>query len=89
MRGPKRREIGHGNLAERALKKMLASEEDFPYAIRVSSEEIGRLAFESLTELVRTPDSEGDPIRIPGQLVIRKSTAPAPVEAPSSPSLTG
>ena len=57
--------------------------------IRVSSEEIGRLAFESLTELVRTPDSEGDPIRIPGQLVIRKSTAPAPVEAPSSPSLTG
>jgi polyribonucleotide nucleotidyltransferase len=30
-----RREIGHGNLAERALKKMMPSDEDFPYTIRL------------------------------------------------------
>ena len=35
---PKRREIGHGNLAERALLPMLPDEKDFPYAIRVVSE---------------------------------------------------
>ena len=35
---PKRREIGHGNLAERALLPMLPSEEEFPYAIRVVSD---------------------------------------------------
>lgn len=38
MVGPKRREIGHGNLAERALLPVLPSEEEFPYAIRVVSE---------------------------------------------------
>ncbi|MBC3796527.1 polyribonucleotide nucleotidyltransferase [Acetobacterium tundrae] len=37
-RGPGRREIGHGSLAERALLPVLPSEEDFPYAIRVVSE---------------------------------------------------
>lgn len=38
LRGPKRREIGHGALAERALLPMIPSEEEFPYAIRVVSE---------------------------------------------------
>lgn len=37
-RGPGRREIGHGALAERALEPMIPSKEDFPYAIRVVSE---------------------------------------------------
>lgn len=37
-RGPGRREIGHGALAERALLPVLPSEEEFPYAIRVVSE---------------------------------------------------
>lgn len=37
-RGPGRREIGHGALAERALKPVLPSEEEFPYTIRVVSE---------------------------------------------------
>jgi len=37
-RGPGRREIGHGALAERALVPVLPSEEDFPYAIRLVSE---------------------------------------------------
>ena len=38
MRGPGRREIGHGALAERALEPMIPSEAEFPYAIRVVSE---------------------------------------------------
>jgi len=38
MRGPGRREIGHGNLAERALIPVLPSQEDFPYVIRLVSE---------------------------------------------------
>lgn len=38
MRGPKRREIGHGALAERALLPVIPSEEEFPYTIRVVSE---------------------------------------------------
>ncbi len=38
MRGPARREIGHGNLARRALQPMLPAEEAFPYTIRVVSD---------------------------------------------------
>jgi len=38
LRSPSRREIGHGNLAERALKNVLPSEDSFPYAIRIVSE---------------------------------------------------
>jgi polyribonucleotide nucleotidyltransferase len=38
MRGPSRREIGHGALAERALVQVLPSEEEFPYTMRVVSE---------------------------------------------------
>jgi polyribonucleotide nucleotidyltransferase len=38
MRGPKRRDIGHGALAERALVPMIPSQEEFPYTIRVVSE---------------------------------------------------
>lgn len=37
-RGPGRREIGHGALAERALEPVIPSEADFPYAIRLVSE---------------------------------------------------
>jgi len=37
-RGPSRRDIGHGNLAERALMPVLPSQEDFPYTIRVVSD---------------------------------------------------
>ncbi|MEE9187507.1 MAG: polyribonucleotide nucleotidyltransferase, partial [Bacteroidota bacterium] len=36
--GPGRREIGHGNLAERALKHLVPDEADFPYTIRVVSD---------------------------------------------------
>jgi len=38
MRGPKRREIGHGALAERALEPVLPGDDVFPYTIRVVSE---------------------------------------------------
>jgi polyribonucleotide nucleotidyltransferase len=38
---PKRREIGHGALAERALKPVLPSREEFPYALRQVSEALG------------------------------------------------
>jgi polyribonucleotide nucleotidyltransferase len=38
MRGPKRRDIGHGALAERALLPMIPTQEEFPYTIRVVSD---------------------------------------------------
>jgi polyribonucleotide nucleotidyltransferase len=38
MMGPKRREIGHGNLAKRALQAVIPSKEEFPYVLRVVSE---------------------------------------------------
>ncbi len=38
MRGPGRREIGHGHLAERALLPVLPAKEDFPYTMRLMSE---------------------------------------------------
>ena len=38
LRGPSRREIGHGNLAERALLPILPGKENFPYTIRIVSE---------------------------------------------------
>jgi polyribonucleotide nucleotidyltransferase len=38
LRGPGRREIGHGHLAERAIARMLPTEEEFPYTIRLVSE---------------------------------------------------
>ncbi len=36
--GPGRREIGHGNLAERSLKNLIPSEDEFPYTIRIVSD---------------------------------------------------
>jgi polyribonucleotide nucleotidyltransferase len=38
MRGPKRREIGHGALAERAVEAVVPNKDDFPYALRLVSE---------------------------------------------------
>ena len=38
LRGPKRREIGHGILAERALKPVIPNQDAFPYTIRVNAE---------------------------------------------------
>ncbi|SES68646.1 polyribonucleotide nucleotidyltransferase [Natronincola peptidivorans] len=41
LRGPGRREIGHGALAERALEPMIPSQDEFPYTIRLVSEVLG------------------------------------------------
>lgn len=41
MRGPSRRDIGHGGLAEKALEPMIPDKEAFPYTIRVVSEVLG------------------------------------------------
>jgi len=38
LRGPSRRDIGHGHLAERALRAVMPDNEDFPYTVRVVSE---------------------------------------------------
>lgn len=38
MRGPGRREVGHGALAERAVKAVMPSEKEFPYVVRIVSE---------------------------------------------------
>lgn len=41
MRGPSRRDIGHGGLAEKALMPMMPDKEEFPYTIRAVSEVLG------------------------------------------------
>lgn len=38
MRGPGRREVGHGNLAKRSLEQMMPKNEDFPYTVRIVSD---------------------------------------------------
>jgi polyribonucleotide nucleotidyltransferase len=38
MRGPKRRDIGHGNLAQRSLERMIPDDSEFPYTMRLVSE---------------------------------------------------
>src|SRR2546430_17737121 len=40
MRGPKRRDIGHGALAQRALEPVIPGAEDFPYTNRLGSDEV-------------------------------------------------
>ena len=40
MRGPGRREIGHGALAERALEPVIPSDEEFPYTIDVYKRQV-------------------------------------------------
>ncbi|NLA83496.1 MAG: polyribonucleotide nucleotidyltransferase [Clostridiales bacterium] len=50
-RGPGRREIGHGYLAERALEPMIPSEEEFPYTIRLVSEVLSSNGSSSLASV--------------------------------------
>ena len=57
MRGPKRREIGHGLLAERALLPVVPYEEEFPYTLRLVSDVLPR------TARPRWPRSAGRPCR--------------------------
>ena len=70
MRGPKRRDIGHGALAERALVPMIPSQEEFPYTIRVVSdilESNGSSSMASRLRLVAVPDGRRRPAPTPGR----------------------
>ena len=65
---PKRREIGHGALAERALIPVLPSREDFPYAIRQVSEALGSNGSTSMGSVCASTMSlmaAGVPIKAP------------------------
>ena len=65
---PKRREIGHGNLAERALVPVLPSREEFPYAIRQVSEALGSNGSTSMGSVCASTLSllqAGVPLRAP------------------------
>ena len=67
-RGPGRREIGHGALAERALVPVLPSEEEFPYAIRTVSETFesnGSTSQASICASTMSLEAAGVPIKKP------------------------
>lgn len=68
MRGPGRREIGHGALAERALLPMIPSETEFPYALRLVSEAIesnGSTSMGSVCASTLSLMDAGVPIKAP------------------------
>ncbi|MDF2631008.1 MAG: polynucleotide phosphorylase [Symbiobacteriaceae bacterium] len=68
MRGPGRREIGHGALAERALDPVIPSEDVFPYAIRVVSEVLesnGSTSMGSVCGSTLSLMASGVPIKAP------------------------
>jgi len=65
---PKRREIGHGALAERALVPVLPTREDFPYAIRQVSEALGSNGYTSMGSVCASTMSllnAGVPLKAP------------------------
>ena len=68
MRGPKRREIGHGALAERALLPVIPSREEFPYALRLVSEVLSSNGSTSMASVCASTLSlmdAGVPIKAP------------------------
>ena len=68
MRGPGRREIGHGALAERALEPIIPSVDEFPYAIRLVSEvmsSIGSTSMASVCGSTLALMDAGVPIKAP------------------------
>jgi len=68
MRGPGRREIGHGALAERALKVMIPPEEEFPYTLRLVTEILSSNGSTSMASVCGSTLSlmdAGVPIRAP------------------------
>lgn len=68
MRGPGRREIGHGNLAERSLLPVLPSENEFPYTVRIVSdilESNGSSSMASVCGGVLSLMDAGVPIKAP------------------------
>jgi len=68
MRGPKRREIGHGALAERALVPVIPDEDDFPYALRLVSDVLesnGSTSMASVCASTLSLMDAGVPIKAP------------------------
>jgi len=68
MRGPKRRDIGHGALAQRALEAVIPSTEDFPYTIRLVSETLesnGSSSMGSVCGSTMSMMDAGVPIKAP------------------------
>jgi polyribonucleotide nucleotidyltransferase len=68
MRGASRRETGHGNLAERAISRVLPSAKDFPYTIRIVSEILesnGSSSMASVCGGILSLMDAGVPIRTP------------------------
>ncbi len=68
MRGPKRRDIGHGALAQRALQAVIPSVEDFPYTIRLVSETLesnGSSSMGSVCGSTMSMMDAGVPIKAP------------------------
>jgi polyribonucleotide nucleotidyltransferase len=68
MRGPKRREIGHGALAERALVPVIPSEEEFPYTLRLVSDVLqsnGSTSMASVCASTLSLMDAGVPIKAP------------------------
>jgi polyribonucleotide nucleotidyltransferase len=68
MRGPKRREIGHGALAERALIPVIPSDDEFPYALRLVSDVLtsnGSTSMASVCASTLSLMDAGVPIKAP------------------------
>ncbi len=68
MRGPKRREIGHGHLAEKALLPLIPDPKDFPYTIRIVSEALssnGSTSMASVCAATLALMDAGVPIKAP------------------------
>ena len=68
MRGPKRRDIGHGALAERALEPTIPGEEEFPYVVRVVSDTLesnGSSSMGSVCASSMALQAAGVPVKAP------------------------
>jgi polyribonucleotide nucleotidyltransferase len=87
QRGPRRREIGHGALAERALEPMIPAQETFPYTLRLVSEVLasnGSTSMASVCGSTLALLDAGVPIKAPvagiamGLVTDGKATAEAP-----------
>src|SRR5262245_63450583 len=68
MRGPKRRDIGHGALAQRALEPVIPGLEEFPYTIRIVSETLesnGSSSIGSVCGSTLALQDAGVPIKAP------------------------
>jgi len=87
LRGPGRREIGHGALAERALVRMIPEQEKFPYTIRVVSETLESNGSSSMATVCGGSLSlmdAGVPIKAPVAGIAMGLITDGPVDQPST-----